>query len=231
MEQSPSFEGPSTMGDVSPRSFGEIPPLWLRFLQMGETFFAREAPRASGSNTLIGVLILSAISAILSWVSLQIGPAVPSSMIPPEYRDFMTPMMEPNPLVSLCSGFLGGVLGFYLSAGLVYLGARVFGGSGDFTPQAYLVSLFAVPLGVLSGVLGLIPCAGPLISLGLSIYGIVLNVQVVKVVHNLTTGRAVAAVLVPAILIGLAVGCLVAGILVLLAPAIGNIFQSLPGGM
>lgn len=214
----------------SPRPFGEIPGLWTKVLQMTEDFFAQEAPRASGSNTLLSILILAVVSMILSGISTLIWRGTQMGFLPPEYREAFgagAGLGSGPILCSLCGGIVGAFVGFYLASGLVYLGARVFGGRGDFGTQTYLQSLLAVPTGIVSGLLSLIPCVGPLLALVVAIYAIILNVRAIKVAHNLTTGRAVAALLVPAILVALLVGCLVAIIMAALAPAINNIFQNI----
>jgi hypothetical protein len=210
----------------SPRPFSEIPGLWVKVLQMTEDFLAGEAPRASGSNTLISVLILAAISMVLSVISSLILGGVQTAFLPPEYRDVAAVGVGQNVLCTLCGGIVITVIGFYLSNGLSYLGARVLGGNGDFNTQTYLVSLFAVPAGIVSGVLTLVPCLGLLAALAVSIYAVVLNVRAIKVTHDLTTGKAVVAVLWPVVLI-LILACLVVVVLALLGPAIGNVFENI----
>jgi len=214
----------------SPRPFGEIPPLWIKVLQMTEGFFAQEAPRASGSNTLLSILILAVVSMILSGISTLIMSGTQMAFLPPEYREAFGAAAGTTAGsigCSLCGGIFGTFIGFYLASGLVYLGARVFGGNGDFGTQTYLQSLLAVPTGIVSGLLSLIPCVGPLLALVVAVYAIILNVRAVKVTHNLTTGKAVAAVLVPGILLAVLVGCLVAIVMAALAPAINNVFQNI----
>lgn len=212
---------------ASPRPFGEIPGLWTKVFQMTEQFFAQEAPRASGSNTLISVLIMGVVSSVLATISSLIWGGTQMAFLPPEYREAMAVGMGSNLVCSLCSTLIGTAIGFYLGNGLVYLGARIFGGTGDFTTQAYLASLFAVPVGIVAGLVGLVPCVGLIAVLAVSIYALVLNVRAVKVAHNLTTGRAVAAVIVPALVIGVLVACLIVVMLAVLGPAIGNIFENI----
>jgi hypothetical protein len=199
---------------------------------MTEEFFALEAPRASGSNVLISVLILSVIGAILSTLSTLISSAVQAALMP-EYGEVFVESIGANIVCTLCGGFIGGIVGFYLSNGLVFLGARIFGGTGDFTRQIYSQSLFAVPIGIASGLMNLVPCLGLIAVLAVSIYAIVLNVRAIKAVHNLTTGRAVAAVFfVPAVvlvvvLVVIALAILVIVVLALMGPAIGTVFEDI----
>jgi hypothetical protein len=225
-EQFPMYEGPPI--DTSPRPFSEIPGLWLKVTQMTEEFFAQEAPRASGSNTLISVLIMAVISTVLSIISSLIWSAVQTAFLSPEYRGAAA-LGGPD-LCSFCVGIVGTLVAFYLCSGLVYLGARVFGGTGDFSTQTYLASLFYVPLQIAAMLVSLVPCIGLIAALVLWIYIIVLDVRAVKVAHNLTTGRAIAAIFVPGIVVGPIMVCLSLFVIVLLAlmgPAIGNIFENI----
>jgi hypothetical protein len=212
---------------ASPRPFGEIPGLWTKVFQMTEQFFAQEAPRASGSNTLISVLIMGVVSSVLATISSLIWGGTQMAFLPPEYREAMAVGAGSNLVCSLCSTLIGTAIGFYLGNGLVYLGARIFGGTGDFTTQAYLTSLFAVPVGIVAGLVGLVPCVGLIAVLAVGIYALVLNVRAVKVAHNLTTGQAVAAVFVPAVVIGVLVACLAVVGLAILGPAISNVFENI----
>jgi len=231
-EQFPAYEGPPV--DTSPRPFGEIPGLWVKVTQMTEAFFAEEAPRASGSNVLISLLILAVITTIFSVISSLVGGGILAALTPPEVRQDLALGVGQNVFSSICSGIVGTLVGFYISNGLVYIGARIFGGSGSYGTQTYLQSLFFVPIGIVSAVVSLvyaIPvaglCIGLVVGLALSIYGLILSVRVVKVVHNLATGQAVAAILVPVLVVTVAVACLVIMGLVILGPAIAEIFEDI----
>jgi hypothetical protein len=214
-----------------------MPRLWLKLFEMGEGLFAKEAPRASDSNVLISILILSIVTALLSSATTLIGggtvmsgPVAPPSDVPSP----TTPSTGSLLLTSACCGILGTFLGFYIGNTLLYFGARVFGGTGDFGTQAYLQSLFIVPIGILSSVLSplsAIPTVGNcifgLFSLALTVYAVVLTVRALKVAHGLSREKAIGAALVPiAIVMGIA--CLAAAALVLLAgPVIGNTFEDI----
>jgi hypothetical protein len=226
-EQFPAYEIPDASVNTSPRPFGEIPGLWLKITQMTEQFFAQEAPRASGSNTLISVVILAVLSAVLSALSSLIGGGIQSALLPSEYRDMAATGVGGSIVCSLCSGLIGTALGFYIGNGLTYLGARVFGGDGDFGTQLYLQSLFAVPIGIVSGVVGLVPIVGALAILAASVYAFVLNVRLFKAIHNLTTGKAVLSIILPGLVIAIVVGCVMVVILALLGPTIGNVFSDI----
>jgi hypothetical protein len=48
-----------------------------------------------------------------------------------------------------------------------------------------------------------------LAGFGLSIFGLIVTVRAIKVVHNLPTGRAVAGMIIPPIILAVLGGCLV----------------------
>jgi hypothetical protein len=201
---------------------------------MTEEFFARESPRASGSNTLLSILILAAVTMIVSTISSLLGGGLQMIGMPPEYQETFAASLGSLVMCSLCGGLLGSIVGFYLGNGFTYLGARIFGGSGDFGVQAYLTSLPTVPIGIVAAFLGLAylvpyvgPCLGGLVTLALSVYAIILNVRAVKVAHNLSTGAAIGAVLLLPLVLIPGIACLVIVALALLGPAISNVFENI----
>jgi hypothetical protein len=208
--------GPADIGEMGPRPFAEIPGLWLKVTLMSQEFFSREAPRTSGSNTLIGVLIYGAASAvILAVLGMPAGGA-------PSRGATVTANGQIALLPSILLGLVAVPLGFYVGYGLQYLAARILGGPGSFGPQAYLTSLFIVPLGTLMNLVQFIPYAGPILLLVVGIYSFVLNGRVLMVVHRFTSSRAVAAMLLPVLAVGLV--CCVG--LLMLGPLVNNVFST-----
>jgi hypothetical protein len=233
MYEEQPIEGEGVL-ETGPRPFSEVPGLWFQIIQMTEGFFAQEAPRASNTSTLIGVLLFAVASAILAALTALISGGI--SMALGETSLEGTASLGNMVLCSACFGLIVTPISFYLNNGLTYLGARIFGGTGNFTTQAYLQSLFVVPLGIVLSAISLasaIPTVGGCItgaaSLVVGIYSIILNVRAVKVAHDLTTGRAIGAILAPGVLILIVVGIAVAVIvlLALMGPAVGNIFEDI----
>jgi hypothetical protein len=211
--------------EMSPRPFLEVTDLWLKIHKMNEVFFAREAGRASSSATCLSILILSVVNSMLSVLAsvLQIG--FDTSWLPPEYSDIASALAAPSVGCMLCAGFFAVLAGFYLNNVLVYVGARLLGGRGDFTTQAYVQSLYWVPIALLSGVSALVPWVGYLLVLALTVAMLIYSVWAVKAAHDLTTGRAVGAVLTP-LLVLVAFACLASlGLLFLGAPLPGLLEQ------
>lgn len=213
---------------VGPRPFGEIPSLWLKIFQMDEAFFTREKPRASAGNTLISVAIAGVVIMVasvlttyiggLSWMSDMFGAQGLGRM-----RDFSAWML----LYMACVGLIGYPIGYYFSNLLYYIGGRLLGGQGGFTEQAYLLSLFTVPLGMVSSVISLIPCVGAVLALGISIFSLILSYRAMKVTHNLTDGKAWISVLWPVFLAFFVACCAIIG-LTALGVGMGDVLRDLP---
>lgn len=186
---------------------------WLSFFSMNESFFDREQERANSEDTLLSVLVYTIATVVISMVTGFF-----------QFQQITTLMGEQLPELGFNLGtiffiiLIGTVImspiSFYLSVGLQFLGVRIFGGSGDFKSHAYLMALILVPATVLGGVVSLlayIPVIGFLAGLagfGLSIFSIILTVRLVKSVHNVTTGRAVAGIIVPPIVLMAIGGCI-----------------------
>ena len=186
---------------------------WLSFFAMTEDLFLAEQEKANTEDTLLSVLVYTIATVVISMVTGFV-----------QFQQITTLMGEQLPELGFNLGtiffiiLIGTVImspiSFYLSVGLQYLGVRIFGGSGDFKAHAYLMALIFVPTTVLGGVVSivaLIPFIGILAGLagfGISIYTIILTVRAVKSVHNVTTGIAIAGIIVPPIVLSVIGGCL-----------------------
>jgi hypothetical protein len=129
------------------------------------------------------------------------------------------------------------VLGFVVFTGIVQWVAKMFGGTGTFEKLAYTLAAITFPVSLASAFLALlaaIPYIGlcfSILSIGLGIYAIILEVMAVKVVNMFGYGAAIGSILVPALVIGLICGCVFGlgtiGLMRLLGPQIGNTFSSI----
>ena len=115
----------------------------------------------------------------------------------------------------------------------------MFGGRGNFTQLAYVLSAILSPFLLLSSVLTLlsaIPFVGlcfSLVSMLAGLYVLVLEIMAVKGVNQFGWGAAIGSLFIPGLVVGFVCGCLVIGSLMALGPIIGNVFsginQSLQG--
>ena len=217
----------------SPRPFSEIPGLWLRLGQMTEAFFAAEYPRTSAANTIYGVLTYTAISTFLAIIQSLLGGIISyfTSTTATQSAGLATVIGSMTVFVC-CFGLLVTPIAFYLNNGITFVGAQIFGGRGSFNSQAYLSSLFVAPLGFIASLgsfLSLVPSVGTYlfsaVLFGVTIYHVILTIRSFKVVHELSAGRAAAAVLLPMAFILIPI-CIIA-VLMLMGPAIGNVFSEI----
>ncbi|MBK8782035.1 MAG: YIP1 family protein [Anaerolineales bacterium] len=139
-------------------------------------------------------------------------------------------------VVSLCiSPFVGllSIAFFALFTAVVQWIAKMFGGVGTFEKLAYAFAAISLPFSIITSVLALfsaIPYVGAcfgIISFGLSIYILVLQVLAVKGVNRFGVGPAIGALFIPGLVIFITCCCVVAGSLTLLGPAIGNVFDGI----
>jgi hypothetical protein len=119
---------------------------------------------------------------------------------------------------TIVGGFIGVFIGFFIIAGVLYLVAKLFSGTGTFLPYAYALSLFFVPLGVISAVAGIIPVLGALVAIAAGLYQIYLAILATASVHRLDMGKSTAVVLIPiAILVVIGFLLALAGLALLVA--------------
>jgi hypothetical protein len=209
-----------------------------------ESTFAQIAaqPGATGAKAFLWVFLASLLTSFASLIAQAVGFGGQMNMfqefLPPELASEFPVGAAPSLGIGtvICGApvaALLGVLGFAIGVGLIQWVATLFGGTGSFDKLAYSFSAIMVPVSVVSAVLtlvGIIPIIGiltGLISFGLGVYAIVLQVLAVKAVNGLDTGRAVGAVLLPGLVIFLVICCCVIGGLALLGPAIGEVFESI----
>jgi len=127
---------------------------WLSFFSMTEDLFLGEKEKANTEDTLLSVLVYTIATVMISMVTGFV-----------QFQQITSLMGEQLPQLGFNLGtiffiiLIGTVImspiSFYISVGLQYLGARIFGGSGDFTSHAYLMALIMVPATVLGGVVSL----------------------------------------------------------------------------
>lgn len=206
--QQPGWGAPGPGVNAPPLSLWEaikqLPQRYWRVLtRPGTATFAYEMPQARWDVVwaqILGYALAAAILSTLAWLIL-------AAFLSAEFNSFATQRGGPNPvdfsgLFLVPAPFIGaftfiaGVGGIFLGEGITYLLARAFGGQGSFLVQVYTSLLYQVPIGLVTVALSLIPFVGSIGSLG-SIYAYVLRFFQVKAVHRLTTGNALAVLLIP----------------------------------
>lgn len=185
-----------------------------------EAFVAeREKAQATLTTAMIWMLIAAVVNGILGWLSLRtllnaddgLQQVMTALNLPPELQAQLQETLESGAMggSGVASIIISPIL-FLIGVAMLYLIARLLGGTGTFGRYAYLIAVFQAPITILNAVLNFIPVAGACLALAFSIYAIVLTYFATKVEHNLSSGRALTAVLIPALLIILLIFCAIA---------------------
>jgi hypothetical protein len=198
-------------------------------------------PGATAGKAFLWVFVASILTSLASLIAQAVsfgGQSMMQQFLPPELARELPIGAAPSIGFAgvICGAPVGAVfavLFFAIGVALVQWVAKLFGGTGTFDKLAYAFSAITVPVSVVSAVLaiiGIIPFVGiltGLISFGLGIYAIVLQVLAVQAVNGLDMLKAVGAVLLPGLVIFIFICCCVALGLTLLGPAIGEVFEGI----
>lgn len=197
-------------------------------------------PGATATKAFLWVFIASMLTTLVSLIAGIGGQQMENfrQLLPPEIASQLPAGADSAVGIGtiICGvpvGAVFAVLGFAIGTALIQWVARLFGGTGTFDKLAYTFSSITVPYSVVAAILALlamIPYVGiltGLISFGLSIYLIVLEVMAVKAVHRLDTVKAAGSVLLPGFVILLILCCCLLIIASVLAPVMGETFQGL----
>lgn len=174
--------------------------IWQKWINVttkpGVASFAQELPTANWSDiwiSLIGLGILSAITgAIASLYTVQ-------NITIPQGNGTTTTVHIPGRVSWFTIIWVP--LAFFIGVAILFLVAKIFGGTGTFLQQSYAMALFYVPIQAVTALLGLLPVLGGIASIALGIYEIVLAVFAIAASQRLTVGKSVAVVLLPAAIV------------------------------
>ena len=223
------IENPPEVTQTASRPFSQIPRLWLKFFKMDLVFFDVEKEYSSVRNTILGILCISIIAPIQFVISFLVssiaaGNQIASQLVLPQ-ASFI--------YAAFCISIFLIPISFFITTGIVHIGALIVGGRGQFSKFTYLFSIFYAPYYIISALLSfiyLIPSIGrcllPIVSIPMVVYAFVLEVRTIKVVHGISTGKSLLAIFLPIILL-FTISCILIVILALLGPAIGSVFSGI----
>ena len=211
-------------------NFSELWQTWLKAsTSPSDATFAdlRQKPNANITTAVIWMAIYGAIAAIAGLVSSLIFAgtvqgALPSvlqqlDLSPEEMAQAEQALRFLPGNVAVGAGFssLANILWvpvwFLIGVGIYHLIAKLLGGTGEYGRLAYLSAAFSAPLGIVATLLSLIPLAGCVTPL-IGIYTLVLSYFAVKVEHQLSSGRAIMVILIPALVLIVLAMCFIFGI-------------------
>jgi hypothetical protein len=124
---------------------------------------------------------------------------------------------------------IGAVIGFVIGSAILLVAAKLFGGDGTFVHQSYLLAAAYAPMSIISTAVVALPVVGLVLGLAASLYSLWLAVVALQAAHSYSRGRAVLTVLAPTLLVFVPI-CLIA-ILLLIGPAVGNVFSTIVEGI
>ncbi len=196
-------------------------------LTPGEAIFAQERvkPTATFNTAIIWIVIAAAIAAVLGLLrgliffnTGTLNQMIGMMNLPPAVTQQMRTMMSSG-IINAAMGGAGVAaiisipISFLIGVGILHLLAKLLGGQGDFGNYAYLIATFQAPIIIVSAILGFVPGLGSCLGSILSIYGFVLTYYATKVAYNLTSGKAIAVVLIPILVVILLFACAIFSIM------------------
>lgn len=222
MEQTPS-NSPVMQSEPKPGVAGWF-SVWMKAVSKpSEQSFIEitESPEAKLQTAFIWVFIGTTLTTLVSGLIqgirafLGVAPQIPPIPGLEQYIDPSLLQQSGSPVmtlvIGLCSAPFAGLIAipfFALGVAIVQWIAKLFKGEGSFEKLTYAYGAIVLPVSVVTAVLTLlsaVPYVGAcfgFVSLGVSIYVLVLQVYAVKAVNRFPTfGPAVGSVLIPAAVI------------------------------
>jgi hypothetical protein len=199
-------------------------------------------PDATTKTAMIWIFIAGIVSGILQAFVQAINGFLGNTPQIPGLEQFSQPASsDPTVIltalvITVCISPVTGaisVLFFALGTAITQWVAKLFGGTGSFDKLAYTLAAISVPVTLvfsILAILGAIPYVGlcfSILSIGLLLYVIVLQVMAVKSVNQFSWGAAIGSVFIPGLVVVFVCGCVVIGGLMVLGPAIGEVFNEI----
>lgn len=184
--------------------------------------FARARESGDYLSPLLFAVLIGWVMAIISQVWSLLFKSTWISMMPPEMRDQVGPMMATGGasfLITLLLAPVFIVIGLFIWSGILHLFVMMLGAHQQ-SSSGFEGTFRAVSYSYVSSLAQVVPIVGGLIAL---VWNIILQVIGLVRMHRTTQGKAVGAVLIP---IGLCCVC----VIVLVVVAIGSIASAI-GGM
>lgn len=225
----PSFNVGS-MGTVNQATLRDLFQSYMNaVMKPNVSTYEMEIPRASWLRTLVGVIAVDIVSFLIGLIFAGLAYAQVNSALAQlhaqgiyQYDSFINLVAGGGGVVATVLGLLLTPIGFFLGAGVLWLSARMFGGTNsDFMTHSYLLSLSYTPLRIISRVLGIIPILGALVSFVAFFYQLYSAGLSMQASQRMQPGRAQLAAFLP-LIVCIVLGCLCGVILIALAAATVN---------
>ena len=202
-----------------------------------------EHPDMSSKTAYIWIFIAGTISGIIQAIAttIRMATGVTSQFQIPGMEQYIPQStgggsVGASLIGGLCASPVAGLISvviFALLVAIVQWIAKLFGGMGSYEKLLYAFAAISLPFTIVSSLLVLlsvIPYVGAcfgILSFGLSIYVLVLQVMAVKGVNRFGWGQAAGSVFIPGCVVFILCACVVFGGLMLLGPVIGDTFEQI----
>jgi len=225
--------------------------IWMKVVTQPkeQTFIdITEHPDASSKTAYIWVFIAGTVGGILqafaSAIRMAMGAGSQLQQIPGLEKYLPNMPVDGSGGGSAIGSLVGGlcaapfagllsILFFALFVAIIQWIAKLFGGAGTYDKLLYALAAITVPFSIISSLLALLSsipvvgiCVG-LISFGVGIYSLVLQVMAVKAVNRFGVGQALGSYFIPGCAVLIICACVVGIGAVLLGPVIGNVFEGI----
>jgi hypothetical protein len=104
-------------------------------------------------------------------------------------------------IIATIIGIIIGIIFGLIAAGIIWVFAKLLGGTGSYGVQLHMTSAPLAFVLVLQGILSFIPFVGPMIGALISLYYLYPLTLAIKEAHNLSTLKALAAWVLPIIIV------------------------------
>ena len=170
-------------------------------------------------------LTIAAIIVLIACICSGIGTLLTQSTVMSLFTEFsgfepVTPdfdEMMSSPITSMTSSVVGGFISWVFFAGICHIVAKLLGGKGTFTEMlvlmgfASLPNIFQAPIGLIAMLSGGLTGAFIAIVLGsfLAIWVLILDVLAIREAQKFSTGRAIATLVLPIVVLAVLVFILI----------------------
>jgi len=176
---------------------------WINaFMKPTETLTS-EKGNASFGKGLVNYVVAGLLAGIVTYVVTAAGFGAAGA-----FGGVVATLASPFMIVT---SIIGAIIGSIIGGAIIWVIAKVLGGTGSFTQQYFLASLYAPVAALLSSI--------PLVGLLVGLYSIYLLYKTMMIAHGLSSGRAIAVIVILVVVIFILVMIFAAMLLALLAAA------------
>ena len=176
--------------------------------------YEAEIPKASWLRTLIGVAVVTLVSFIINLIFGAIAANSMNAYLSQLHAqgvysmDWVANFGGGGGIAGAFIGLVFTAVFFFLGAGLLWLMARLFGGTNsDFMTHSYLLSISYTPLRVIGSIANIIPVLGGIISFAAMLYQLYSAGLAMQASQRMQPGRAQLAAFLP-LIVGVLLFCL-----------------------